>query len=90
MNSARSELIVNTVEIFPHNTKIPFVSSADPYSLVAVYLTEVLLHPNPEAPLSHIGETQLESLIKPVTLFNPDLKNLVHLQVWYRHHHHKM
>ena len=39
-----------------------FMSSADRSYLDATYLTDALLHPNTEAPFSHIGETQLVDL----------------------------
>ena len=37
--------------------------------LAAVDLTEALLHLNPQAPFSHIGETQLAALRQIATLF---------------------
>ena len=62
MNTTRAKHIGDTVELFPHHTKIPLMSCSDPAYMYADNLTEALLHPNPEAQLAHIGDTQLEYL----------------------------
>ena len=69
VNSTWYKWIVEVVELLPHHAQIPFVSSANYASLAAVYLTEILIHPNIKAPLSHLEETQLAYVRQLVTLF---------------------
>ena len=52
---------------------MPFIYSIGCTSLAAADLIESLLNANPEAPFAHIGETQLELLIKIETLFQSRL-----------------
>ena len=68
-NSTISEQIVDTVEFFPHHTKMPFMPSVYSAYLSTTNLTEALLNTNPEAPFSHISETYLVSLRELETLF---------------------
>ena len=62
VNSKKYERIGDTVDFFPHHTKMLFMSSAGRASLSAVDLTETLLYTNPEAPFSNIGDTLLAAL----------------------------
>ena len=59
----------DTVEFFPHQTKMKFMPSSDRAFLATVDLTEELIHKNTEAPFAKIGETQLVPLRKLETLF---------------------
>ena len=73
MNSTRSEIIGDTVELFSNHTKIQFMYSSDRASLDATYLTESLLHPNHEALFIKFVETQLAALRQLSNLFQARL-----------------
>ena len=77
MKSKKSERIGDTVDFLPRHTKMAFMSSDDRASLAATYLTEALLHPNTEASVSYIGETQ-ETVLRQIC--NPASR--LHGKIW--------
>ena len=54
----------DTVEFFPHNSRMLFRSLAENASVAATNLVNALQHPAPAAPYAHIGDQQMETLQK--------------------------
>ena len=51
----RVERITKTVQFFPHNVAMPFMSSADAATDAASHLFDALAHPAPAAPFARFG-----------------------------------
>jgi hypothetical protein len=62
-----NERIIDTVEVFPADIRMPRLSSADNATIAAKELTNALLNPAPAAPFATIGNDQLVAL-KQLTL----------------------
>jgi hypothetical protein len=69
ISKTRSNRIVETVEFFPHQFKIPFPSSCDLATTAAAELTHALLSPQPAGPLCQVGDEQAIALRKLATIF---------------------
>ena len=52
----------DTVEFLPHNSKMPFRSSAENATIAATELIHALRNPAPAAPYVHIGDAQMQVL----------------------------
>jgi hypothetical protein len=65
--------IVDTVDCFPSKTAMPHTSSKDLASIAALELSNSLQNPDPVAPLSHIGTTQLQALCQLSEIFSTAL-----------------
>ena len=51
----RMERVGDTVDFFPHKTKIPFLTMSERAVIAANELTQVLQNPKPPAPFDDIG-----------------------------------
>ena len=59
MPQTRAVVHADTVELFPHNSTMPFRSSAENASVAATELVNALQHLAPAAPYAHIGYEQM-------------------------------
>jgi hypothetical protein len=56
ITKTRSSRVVETVEFFPHQFKLPFPSSSERATQAAADLTHALLHPQPAGPFCQVGD----------------------------------
>jgi hypothetical protein len=77
ITNTRSNKIVETVEFFPHQFKIPFPSSSDLATEAAAELTRALLHPQPAGPFCQFGDEQAIALRKLAAIFEASKPNKV-------------
>jgi hypothetical protein len=73
--------IVETVDFFPHQFKIPFPSSSDLAAQAATELTHALLNPQPAGPFFQVGDEQAIALRKLATIFEASKPNKVNKQL---------
>jgi hypothetical protein len=64
-----SELIVDTLEFFPHNYQMPQLSSTDPLLMAAKDMTDALQNPHPEVPFASVGGDTISALADLVAIF---------------------
>jgi hypothetical protein len=64
-----NERIIDTVEFFPADIRMPRMSSADNATIAAKELTNALLNPAPAAPFATIGNDQLVALKQLALIF---------------------
>ena len=69
MPKTKAVIQSDTVEFFPHNSKMPFRSSAENATVAATELINALQNPTPAAPFAHIGDKQIEALQQLATIF---------------------
>jgi hypothetical protein len=62
ITKTRGERVVETVDFFPENFKLPFPSAQDLATKAAAELTHALLHPQPEGPFCKVGDEQALAL----------------------------
>jgi hypothetical protein len=77
----RSSRIVETVEFFPHQFKIPFPSSKYLATQAATELTHALLNPQPAGPFCQVGDEQAIALRKLAAIFEASKPNKVNKQL---------
>jgi hypothetical protein len=69
----KTDIIVDTLEFFPAKVAMPHTASKDVVIIAAQELTRALLHPEPAAPFSTIGGSQLQALMQLTTIFDAAL-----------------
>ena len=69
MPKTRTVIQSDTVEFFPHNSKMPFRSSTENVTVAATELINALKNPAPAAPFAHIGDKQMEALDQLANIF---------------------
>jgi hypothetical protein len=69
ITKTRSSRIVETVDFFPHQFKIPFPSSRDLATQAAIELTHPLLNPQSAGPFCQVGDEQAVALRKLAAIF---------------------
>jgi hypothetical protein len=74
ISSMASERIVDTIEFFPHNYKIPQLSSTDRLIMAAKDMTDALQNPHPEVPFAHVGNDTISALAELATIFKLKLR----------------
>jgi hypothetical protein len=62
ITKTRGERVVETVELFPENFKLPFPSTQDLATKAATELTHSLVHPQPAGPFCKVGDEQTLAL----------------------------
>ena len=62
ITNTRGERDSDCVEFFPHNTPLPYKSSAENAIIAARKLAYALQNPAPQAPFSNIGKAQLGAI----------------------------
>jgi hypothetical protein len=73
ISSTASEIIVNTLELFPRNSLMPQISSTDLLLMNANDMTDALKHPHHEIPFATIGDDTITALSKLATRFKKKL-----------------
>jgi hypothetical protein len=81
ITKTRSSRIVETVDFFPHQFKIPFPSSRDLATQAATELTHALLNPQPSGPFCQVGDEQAVALRKLATIFEASKPKKVNKQL---------
>jgi hypothetical protein len=81
ITKTRSSRIVETVDFFPHQFKIPFPSSSDVATQAATELTHALLNPQPAGPFCQVGDKQAIALRKLATISEASKPNKVNKQL---------
>jgi hypothetical protein len=69
ITKTRGERVVETVEFFPENFKLPLPSAQDLATKAAAELTHALLHPQPAGPFCKVGDEQTLALKRLVDIF---------------------
>jgi hypothetical protein len=62
ITKTRSSRVVETVEFFPHQFKVPFSTSSELATQAAADLTHALLNPQPAGPFCQVGDEQAVAL----------------------------
>jgi hypothetical protein len=75
INKTRSERVVETVDFFPTEAKIPFQSLRDLATEAAKQLTYTLVSSQPADPFAQVGDDQLITLKKLAAIFEGALPN---------------
>jgi hypothetical protein len=65
----RSSRVVETVDFFPHRFKLPLHSFSELTTQAAVYLTHVLLNPQPAGPFCQVSDEQAIALRRLANIF---------------------
>jgi hypothetical protein len=74
ITATASERIVSTLEIFPHNSPMPQMSSTDRILMADRDMTDALKHPHRDVPFSTIGEDTMSALTTLAEIFTRKLK----------------
>jgi hypothetical protein len=69
ISAMANELIVDTLEFFPHNYQMPQLSSTDRFIMAANDMTEALKKPHPEVPFTHVGDDTISALTALAEIF---------------------
>jgi hypothetical protein len=69
ISSTASERIVDTLEFFPHNYKMPQLLSTDRLIMDAKDMTDALQNPHPKVPFAHVGDDTILALADLATIF---------------------
>jgi hypothetical protein len=69
VNKTRGERIVETVEFFSEEFKLPFLSTQELATQAAKELTHALLHPQPVGPFCQVGDEQMLALKRLAAIF---------------------
>jgi hypothetical protein len=69
ITKTRSSRVVETVEFFPHEFKLPFPSSSERATQAAADITHALLHPQPAGPFCQVGDEQAIALKRLADIF---------------------
>jgi hypothetical protein len=62
ITKTRSSKVAETVELFPHQFKVPFPTSSELTTQAAADLTHALLNPQPAGPFCQVGDEQAVAL----------------------------
>jgi hypothetical protein len=74
ISATASERIVDTLEFFSHNYKMPQLSSTDRLIMAAKYMTDALLNPHPEVPFTNVGDDTISALTELAEIFKLKLR----------------
>jgi hypothetical protein len=74
ITATASEIIVDTLEFFPHNSPMPQMSSTDRILMTAQDMTDALKHPHPDVPFATIGDDTIAVLEKLSEIFTRKFK----------------
>jgi hypothetical protein len=80
ISATASERIVDTLEFFPHNYKMPQLSSTAILLMAANDMSNALQHPSSEVPFTHIGGDTISTLTALANIFKLKLKK-VHIPI---------
>jgi hypothetical protein len=74
ISATASERIVDTLELFPHNYKIPQLSSTDRLLMAAKDMTDDLQNPHPGVPFASVGDDTISALADLAAIFKLKLR----------------
>jgi hypothetical protein len=74
ITATASERIVDTLELFPHNSHMPQMSSTDRILMAAQDMTDALKNPHPDVPFATIGDDTIAALKKLSEIFTRKFK----------------
>jgi hypothetical protein len=74
ITATASEIIVDTLEFFPHNSPMPQMSSTDCILTAAQDMTDALKHTHPDVPFTTIGDDTIAALEKLSEIFTRKFK----------------
>jgi hypothetical protein len=74
ISSTASERIVITLEIFPHNSQMPQLSSTDRLLMADNAMADALKHPHPEVPFTQVGDDTVSELAQLAIIFKNKIK----------------
>jgi hypothetical protein len=69
ITKTRSNIIVETVDFFPHKFTLPFPSSSELATQAAADMTHALLNPQPAGPFCQVGDEQAIALRRLANIF---------------------
>jgi hypothetical protein len=69
ISATASERIVDTLKFFPHNFRMPQLSSTDRLIMAANDMSNSLKNPHPEVPFYHIGDDTITALTTLAKIF---------------------
>jgi hypothetical protein len=70
-NATKAERIIDTVEFFPQQTPVPFISPTDIAQQAAKDIINVLRNQKPSTPFAHVGYNQKVALQQLADIFQP-------------------
>jgi hypothetical protein len=62
ITATASERIVDRIDVFPHNSPMPQMSSSDRILMAAQDMSDALKHPHPDVPFATIGDDTITAL----------------------------
>jgi hypothetical protein len=74
ISSTASEHIVDTLEFFPHNYKMPQLSSTDRLIMAVKDMMDALQNPHPEVPFARVGDDTISALAEFAAIFKLKLR----------------
>jgi hypothetical protein len=74
ISTTASERIVDTLEFFPHDYKIPQLSSTDLLLMAVKDMTGALHNPHPEVPFASVGDDTIAALTDLAAIFKLKLR----------------
>jgi hypothetical protein len=74
ISSTATERIVDTLEFYPHNYRMPQLSSTDRLIMAAKDMTDALQNLHPEVPFTHIGDDTILALTELANIFTLKLR----------------
>jgi hypothetical protein len=74
ITATASERIVDTLDVFPHNSPIPQMSSTDRVLMASQDMTDALKHPHPDIPFATIGDDIISALATLSEIFTRKFK----------------
>jgi hypothetical protein len=77
ITNTRASRVVETVDFFSHQFKIPFPSSSNLTTQAAAELTHSLFNPHPAGPLCQVGDEQAIAIKKLATILEASKPNKV-------------
>jgi hypothetical protein len=74
ISATASELIVDTLEFFPHNHQMPQLSSTERLIMAAKDTTDTLQNPHPAVPFAHVSDDTIKALAELASIFKLKLR----------------
>jgi hypothetical protein len=74
ISTTASKRIVDTLELFPHNCKIPQLSSTDRLLMSAKDMADAFQNPHPDVPFTSIGDDTITALADLAAIFKLKLQ----------------
>jgi hypothetical protein len=75
ISTTASDRIVDTLEFFPHNYKMPQLSSTDRLLMAAKDMTDAFQNPHPDVPFASVGNDTIAALADLAAIFKLKLQH---------------